>query len=333
MSRYLEFPSDFWVEWPLHLVKALLIFSILFQAITVSCSDQKDLSSVSSLYGPGVFIPWLLTALPTLLSCEWQSLLVALSRRLRRIVHKQDLEYGIVGGKGDKAVKEKVDFDAGVLGTAAYPLVASIDVLRWIGGNADSPQRAAAVCVARVGAMVAFVAILGEWNQKENHRHEGFARATGRRRATWTMLWSICTFSSMATPAPGWFSMLMMLIWTWSYICVGTMATSLMNEGYRFETDDAWDMASLLLFWVFVVASLIAGMFMYTEEALPFKIGISFPRSGSSLLDQDQWFPLVCSMILVVFPVSRKAYRLFEERQHPIDAADGPARLQSDDQS
>ncbi|ORY07676.1 hypothetical protein BCR34DRAFT_570507, partial [Clohesyomyces aquaticus] len=202
--------------------------------------------------------------------------------------------------------------DTGMLATTSYPFVASVDLLQRLYRNEEyNPQTDAAVCVCRAGALLALVALLGMlWRSRERLHTDtdtfSFSAKASAHHAVWAILWSTCTLSSSLQPAPTWpFAVLSFVTWCSDYACVW-----LSFHGNKRAS-------CCLLFWFLPpVQTFIAyGFMMYSSvrgAAMPppaASVRLSYPRTGARLQDLDQWYPLVCSLLLVTAPLCSVAFK------------------------
>ncbi|KAF2281232.1 uncharacterized protein EI97DRAFT_429285 [Westerdykella ornata] len=294
-------------------IMGLNLLYVLFQTVSMSFT-QADSHTVNSFYGPGSFVAWFLTSILTLLSGECRILLDRFPRKvLIASSPKPHTKYQLLEDDATH-IKDNLDFDAAMLATFAYPTVSSVEVLIRASNHEYSPRREAAHCVTRIGAMISFFAILFDLHKEQHPSVESLPTSSARRRASWVMLWSLCTFASVLQPTTGWFTAISLALSLLSAVNVFTITQVYMGLPGK-DLDFTWYLSASVWAGVFLALMLFLGIPMAADTTVrPFKVRISFPRSGSGLGDQDQWFALLNALILVIGPACRKIYRIRQSR-------------------
>jgi hypothetical protein len=175
----------------------------LFSTFVLTYKEQeKDLSTVSSFYGPGLFLGWLFSVIFTILSCEWQLLLITAWRLLRKSALHQDEAVAIEIFDQIFVVEEVTSLDAPfVIGTLLYPTVACFDAFISAARNEASAQFEAALDVARVSVTLSVMALIGERFRHSLKQYKHLVRPSPNRHRAWAILLVV---SVTATQCASW---------------------------------------------------------------------------------------------------------------------------------
>jgi hypothetical protein len=294
----------------------------LFPTFVLTYKEQeKDLSTVPFFYGPGLFLGWLFGVIFTILSCEWQLVMISTWRLLRKSALHQDQTVAIEIFDQTFVVEEVTSLDAPfVIGILLYPTVACFDAFIRAARNEASAQFDAALDVARVSVTLSVMALMGEHFRHFLKHHKHLARPSLNRHRAWAILLVV---SATATQCASWngtptlFGVFQRMV-----IVPATLAFPILagpRLGFpRSENEVVFASTVGTLLYAIALAQLVRTAARGPEFGVLFpspSFRFAFPRSDGELKEMDQWLSLVSALILFCAPVYMRAYKLISKKK------------------
>jgi hypothetical protein len=271
--------------------------AILVVVLTFSCKEPKNLQTVSGFYGPGAVLAWLVSGATTIITGELRFWFLTIWRQIHPALNQHE------------ARRQIIEFDSGLFAFISYAVVACVDTIYRYMYDQNSPSHDAASYVVRLCLIIVYIPLFfaaeGTFNDFEETRN-GFPLLNQRRKWAWRLLWVLCLACFALRPVDaeykryvhhttlGSWLLVQLPIVMWFMTSRSSVSDSLRRQTRFFYLQMPW--------YFFNIGVWSADSLGLCDGSLSFP----FPKTLSNLTDLDQWFALVCSVILLFWPACNK---------------------------